>query len=293
MKKDIIFIKTCESCQINKKDSKSNKVRMVITTISERPFQKIAIDIVGFLPVTENRNKFIFTLQDDLTKFSYGKSIPNHEAITVASNLLTFITIFGIPETIFSDQVSDFTSVILKELNKLLKIKHVLSRPYHSQTTEINVKLAMFIYNTHIHKSTSFTPFELIFGHKAIIPSSLTSNLDFKYSYDDYYSNLKLKFNGSYKIARENLIKSKEKSKLYYDAKARKENFQVGNLVLLQNKQVKQALNKKLSSNFKGPFKIIKINENKTAQLEVKPNKFVAYHFNLLKPFFPGEQDHD
>lgn len=199
------FIKTCESCQINKTNTKPTKVKMEITTTSERPFQRIAVDIVGPLPLTEEGNKFIITLQDDLTKFSYAKAIPNHEASTIACKLVTFITLFGIPEAILSDQGSDFTSTVIKELNKLFKIRHVLSTPYHPQTNGalersyltlkdylkhyINqnqnnwdqyVELAMFTYNTHVHKSTNFTPFELIFGHKAIIPSSLSSNPEFR-----------------------------------------------------------------------------------------------------------------
>lgn len=318
MKKDIRkFIKTCESCQINKSNSKQNKAKMEITTTSERPFQRIAVDIVGPLPLTENGNRFIITLQDDLTKFSYAKPIPNHEAATIASKLLTFITLFGIPEAMLSDQGSDFTSSILKELNKLFKIC-VFSSPYHPQTNGalershltlkdylkhyINqnqndwdqyVELAMFTYNTHVHKSTSYTPFELIFGHKPVIPSSLTSNPEFRYSYDDYYSNLKLKFNKSYQIARDNLIRSKERSKIYYDSKSNEINYQVGSQVLLQTKQVKLGLNKKLSPNFKGPYKIVKINDNKTVDLEIKPNKCVTYHLNLIKPFFPDDTGHD
>ncbi|ERL95277.1 hypothetical protein D910_12543 [Dendroctonus ponderosae] len=45
---------------------------MEITTTSERPFQRLALDIVGPLPITESGNRFILTMQDDLTKYSYA-----------------------------------------------------------------------------------------------------------------------------------------------------------------------------------------------------------------------------
>ncbi|KAG5874593.1 hypothetical protein JTB14_035606 [Gonioctena quinquepunctata] len=94
---------------------------MEITTTSEKPFQSLAIDVVGPLSMTFNGNKFIITMQDELTKFSFTKATPNHEAETVANSLLEFITIYGIPESILSDQGSDFTSDLMKELTTFSK----------------------------------------------------------------------------------------------------------------------------------------------------------------------------
>lgn len=125
MKKDIkSFIKHCQSCQKNKSGNKLSKAPMQITTTSHRPFQRLAIDVVGPLPLTENGNRFIITMQCDLTKYFYAKAVQNHEAITVANTLLEFITIFGIPESILTDLGTDFCSNIMKELNKLFKITH-------------------------------------------------------------------------------------------------------------------------------------------------------------------------
>lgn len=250
-------------------------------------------------------------MQDDLTKYSYAVPVPNHEAKTIANELLKFITIFGIPECILSDQGTDFTSNTIKELNKLFKIKHILSSPYHPQTNGslershltlkeylkhyINerhtdwdeyVSLAMFTYNTHFHKSTNFTPHELLFGHKAVIPNTLNSKPEFKYTYDDYYSILKLRLQKSFEIARENILKSKENSKVNYDKKIKMYQYKIGEKVLVQNKNFKPGISKKLQPNYKGPYKIIKIFPNQTIKVQIKPNKTAVYHHNLLKPFF-------
>lgn len=78
---------------------------MEITTTSTEPFERIALDIVGPLPLTEKGNKFILTLQDDLTKFSQCYPIPNHEAVTIANQFVRqFICKFGIPQSILTDQ---------------------------------------------------------------------------------------------------------------------------------------------------------------------------------------------
>lgn len=310
MKTDIKnLIKSCQSCQINKTNHKPGKAPMEITTTSHFPFQRLGLDIVGPLPVTEQGNRFILTMQDDLTKYSYAVPIPDHEAKTIADSFVSFIALFGIPESILTDQGSDFTSNLFKEVNKLFKIKHILSSPYHPQTQgalershltlkdylkhyictqqtnwDEYVSLAMFSYNTHFHKSTQYTPFELIFGRKASIPNSLTMKPEFKYTYDDYYSNLKLKLNKSFEIAREKLISAKEKSKVHYDTKINKHNFKIGNLVYVYNKSIKKGISKKLQPNYKGPYKIIKINPNNSVALQIN-NKIITYHHNLLKPF--------
>lgn len=317
MKNDIKkFIRSCQSCQINKSNHKVVKAPMEITTTSERPFQRLAIDIVGPITLTENGNRFIVTMQDDLTKFSYAKPVPNHEAITIANCLLEFITIFGIPESLLSDNGSDFCSEVIKELNKLFKIKHVFSSPYHPQTNGalershqtlkeylkhyINqnqtnwdeyVQLAMFTYNTHIHRSTNLTPFELVFGHKAFIPKSICEKPEFRYSYDDYYSSLKSKLNKAHEIARERLVESKEKSKQYYDRNAKEISYKINDLVYILNKNIKPGLSKKLLPNYKGPYRITKVNKNKTVEVEIKTNKRATYHINLLKPFVSDDDD--
>lgn len=108
------------------KVSKRTKLPMKITTTSKRPFEKIFIDIVGPLTITYENNKYILTIQDDLTKYSGGVPLPDQEAKTVAKALVEkFICIFGIPECILSDQGTNFTSKLFSEVSRLLRIKRL------------------------------------------------------------------------------------------------------------------------------------------------------------------------
>ena len=316
MKKDIKkYVKRCPSCQVNKTNFRPSKAPMEITSTSNKPFERLALDIVGPLPQTLNDNRFILTMQDDLTKFSYAVPIQNHEAQTVATELSKFITLFGIPKTILTDQGTDFTSRLMKDLTKLFDTKHLLSSPYHPQTNGalershltlkdylkhyINGKqtdcdefiiFAMMAYNTHVHKSTGFTPYETLFGSKAYLPTSIIREPTLNYSYDDYIINLKQKLNYTQKIARDNLIQSKTNSNTYYDNKIVSHTYKVDDLVYILNKQNTPGLNKKLTPNYKGPYKITKVNSNNTVQIQ-KNRKLITYHTNLLKPSVSGDQD--
>jgi len=83
---------------------------MVITTTSSKPFEKIFLDILGPLVSTISGNTYILTMQDDLPKFSSGVPIPNHTANTVAEAFVVhFVCFHGIPETILTDQGTDFS----------------------------------------------------------------------------------------------------------------------------------------------------------------------------------------
>lgn len=316
MKRDIKnYIKQCPSCQVNKVNFKPPKAPMELTSTSKQPFEKLAIDVVGPLPQTINNNRFILTMQDDLTKYSYAVPIPNHEAQTIGNELSKFFCMFGIPKRILSDQGAEFNSKLMKELTKLFQTKHCLSSPYHPQTNGalershltlkdylkhyINdnqtnwdefIPFAMFAYNSHVHNSTKYTPYETLFGYKPFLPNSIIQEPKFNYSYDDYIINLQQKLNFSQKIARENLINSKIKSKKYYDTKINVHNYKLNDLVYILNKQTTPGLNKKLTPNYKGPYKITKIFHNKTVQIKMK-RKLVTYHVNQLKPFVSGNQD--
>lgn len=301
------YLKTCQSCQVNKTNRKPNKNPMEITTTSENPFDKIYLDIVGPLPLTLNGNKYILTIQDDLTKFSYAYPCENHESVTIANNLVKFISIFGIPSSILTDLGTDFNSSLMKDVVKLLQIKHLNTTPYHPQTNGalershstlkdylkhfINreqtnwdeyVHLAMYAYNTNIHNTTKFMPFQLIFGRDPRLPSSIVQSPEFKYTYDNYYDNLKHQLNKSFQIARENIDKSKTNSKTHYDAKTKIHEYNIGDLVYLENNANKKGISKKLSPNWLGPYKIIEIYKNQNVLLKIK-NKNSRVHSNRIK----------
>ena len=75
------------------------------------PMERIAIDILGPLPETPRRNKFILVVSDYFNKWTESYRIPNQEATTVAEKLVSeFICSFGVPRQLHSDQGTNFES---------------------------------------------------------------------------------------------------------------------------------------------------------------------------------------
>ncbi|XP_045479182.1 uncharacterized protein LOC123684075 [Harmonia axyridis] len=311
------YIKKCKICQQSKTDFKHNKSPMIITTTSTKFCEQIALDIVGPLPNTKNNNRFILTIQDDLTKFIQAYSLNTHDAKTVAIYFLKFCTQFGFPDRILTDQGVEFSSNIFKEINRLMSIKHKQSTPYHPQTqgslerTHLTLKdyfkcyinkdtdnwdeflnFATFTYNSSIHKSTQKTPYELVFGQRARIPSQINKPKPLA-NYSELATDITNKLKILRETARENLIKSKNKSKEYYDkSHNRTYAFSEGDLVLLYDNHSK-ATNKKLNPNYKGPYKIEQIHNNQTASLRISRTKLKTYHFNQLKPYVISDENED
>lgn len=300
------YIKSCKSCQINK-PGRSSKMPMAITSTSSRPFEKIALDIVGPIhPISVRNNNCILTLQDDLTKYSVAVPLPNQESETIAQAFIEyFICIYGAPESILTDQGSNFQSELFKSIVKLLKAKQIKTSPYHPQTNgalekshlslanylrsytendQLNwdtwVPFAMFCYNTTPHSVTKFTPYELVFGHKPSIPHSFMKSPEPLYNYDDYMKEFKYRMQISHKLAKENISNSKSISKNYYDKSLNPVKFDSNDLVLLKNENKKG----KLAPLWLGPYKVVQsISKENTVVQVGKLRKTV--HNNRLKHF--------
>lgn len=100
---------------------------MEITSTSHHPFERLAIDIVSPLPQTINNNRFILTMQDDLSKYSYAACIPNHESQNHSIKTCKILLCFRRPYKHFIRSRYRLPQKLIKDLTKLHNTKHVFS----------------------------------------------------------------------------------------------------------------------------------------------------------------------
>merc|ERR1712044_52829 len=98
------------------------------------PMERIALDISGPWPVTRNGNKYILVATDHFTKWSEAWAIPDQEAQTVAKTFVNqFVTRFGAPMMIHTDQGRNFESKLFKSMGRLLGVKKTRTLAYFPQ----------------------------------------------------------------------------------------------------------------------------------------------------------------
>lgn len=164
--------------------------------------------------------------------------VPTKEAAVLARALVyNFILIYGSFLEIRTDQGSEYNNEVMERICKLLEIQQNFSTAYHPQSIgalERNhrclneylrcftnahqtdwddwVKFYEFTFNTTPHTEHGYTPYELVFGRKAILPQNsqnLNSTIEPIYNFNQYDAELKLRLQNSIQIARDNLIKKK------------------------------------------------------------------------------------
>jgi hypothetical protein len=146
------------------------------------------------------------------------------------------------------------------------------------------IQFATHVYNVTAHRATGYTPFELLFGYRARVPSSLQEHPTPTYNNDDYVSELKGRMQAAHAIAREKLVESKIRSKRDYDRKTVQIAVKEGDKVLLFDESVRRGRSKKLSAQWIGPYTVLAV-EGVNATIKRGRNS-VRVHLNLLKPFY-------
>lgn len=300
------LVKNCPICQ-TKKHSNQRKIPMTITDTGSSRFQRVFMDIVGPYPQAYSGNKYILTVQDDLTKFLEAFPLPDKSAYTVARSLVEkFFLKYHFPSILVSDCGTEFLNKIQESVCKLLKIKQITSAPYHHQTIgglenshkslgnylrsftdndsqnwDLWLPYFTYAYNSTVHFATGYAPFELVLGENNCLPDAgLTRSSDVSYDLDDYAQELKSRLKIALDDAKQHQIEEKTKRKIKYDNKfdTKMKNIQIGDYILLKNHS-----GSKLEGIFKGPYEVVGVEENNVS-IKIK-NKIKKYNINDIKIF--------
>lgn len=258
---------------------------MEITTAAVKPVESVELDLVGPLPEDEKENKYILTIQCRFSKYIVACPIPNKRSQTVANAFVEkFILIYGVPNIILTDRGKEFTSELMTQFCKLLDITQMQSTAFHHQTLgmaenshknlgeylRINanikagnwsdwIKYWCFGYNTSVHISTTYTPYELMFGKVCRVPTTINEETEQNSiigpNYEEFVNELRRRLSVAWIDAgvRNEIVKQKRKER--YDVYTKEREYKVGDKIL-----VKKEIGNKLSNLFDGPYEIVGVN---------------------------------
>ncbi|CAK9816796.1 Retrovirus-related Pol polyprotein from transposon 412 [Anthophora quadrimaculata] len=315
MENDIVeFVKGCESCQREKLIRIRSKEPAIIPDTPHEPNDKIAMDILGPLTPTNRDNKYILSIQDVLTKYLVLIPLKTIDTATIIDELLRhYIYIFSAPKHILTDQGSNFISKLMQEFETQFQIRHIKTTAFHPESNgslerthstilnlirtcmrdknnewDENLQLVCMGFNTAVHESTGYTPFELTFGHKANLPSTIASTP--LLSQEELFKHWKQKHNAYIHKARYNLEKTKEKTQRRTNQNIIRTQpvFNVGDYVFLHNDNVRK---NKLEPEWLGPYLILGTS-SPTYTIKLDDTRTAKIHGNRLKPCifrFPDE----
>ena len=116
----------CRSCEKCQKSSPRGirRAPLIPLPIIDTPFKRIAMDIVGPLPRSTSGKRFILVICDYGPRYPEAIALRSIDAHRIAKELISFFARVGVPEEILTDQGTNFTSQLLQEVYRLLRIKN-------------------------------------------------------------------------------------------------------------------------------------------------------------------------
>lgn len=309
----------CRSCMA----CKTSKATNINTTplmgsqkkFCDHPWQLITLDYVGpFPPSGKSRNTCLLVLTDVFTKFVLIQPFRQATAATLVQFLEQAVfLLFGVPETILTDNGTQFTS---KEFGNLLQhygVKHWLTPSYHPQvnntervnrviTTAIratikgahrnwsdNLQQIANAIRTSVHESTKYTPYFLTFGRNQI-----SNGQEYERMRGTTLNNKNVDLTDSdreklYQQVRKNLADAYQKQSKYYNLRSNRNapTYQVGEKVLKRNTLLSDKAKgycAKLGPKFV-PAIVIKTLGDSYELEDLNGHPLGIFHANFLKKF--------
>ena len=254
------WTKECQRCLLRK--SPTNNRAPLVNIVTTYPLELVCMDYLTLEPAKGVGNILVIT--DHFTKYALAIATKNQTAKTTAEVFFEhFITNYGIPTRIHSDQGACFESEIIKELCKITGMKKSHTTPYHPMgnpiperfnrtllnmlgTLELDKKTdwkkylpsLTYAYNCTRHETTKISPHELMFGRKPRLPIDSLFDTPVEdvssQTTKEYIEGLKKRMKATQDIVNKVMEQARIKMKAGYDKKARSAQICVGDKVLVK-----------------------------------------------------------
>ena len=305
------FVRDCADCLIKIQQVKlKNTVHHPV--ITGYPGERLHVDLVGPLPETPQGDKYLLTCQDAFTRFAWAYPIRNKEASTTARILVDkFISVYGCPQGIHSDQGTEFKNELWTEICDRLRIRKTTTPAYNPQSNPVerwhrtlnqllrvfmdrddpawkrHVPMACLAFNTKINASTGVSPFEAFFGRKARLPLDLIFPPPGRRygSVSEQVKETLDRFSTMYEYMQETNRGVISRNAKLYTGKI--DQFQLGDLVWCYTSRRLPGKPLKITDQWTGPYTVVE--RPSDVIIIIKPTDYegkkVAVHVSRLSPY--------
>ena len=298
-----LWISSCKFCSERKSQGMHRKQEADLN--ANYPFHKVSLDITGPLPRGLQGEQYILGIIDNFSKFVSLVPLKRATAETVAHALYSkWVTLFGIPDVIHTDRGTEFENQVMYNLCNFLGIRKSKSSPYWPQGNSVVERLfrtvkdmlsttmksrnqnwvsilpsVEFALRCTVHRSTNFSPYEIIFGRKMRTPfskvDSKSQSVKNNNTVCDFVKEIKHNNDVVHREIRNDqklkLMKKTEKEILY----------PMGTMVMAKILPPVRGLN---NPRYSGPYKIIVRKGKWNYTLEDETGKKIERNFHHLKP---------
>ena len=177
--------RACQDCHASKV---ARHVKAPLSRRSEPDcrFTSLHVDLVGPLPQSEGM-RYIFTIIDRFSRWIEAIPLPTMTAADCAQALLRhWVSRYGVPSDITSDQGRQFTSDLWRDLHRSLGIKSLRTTSYHPQANGMVERLHRTVKERIMARSSTadwmtHLPFVLLGIRSAVREDSGTSPAELLY----------------------------------------------------------------------------------------------------------------
>ncbi|KAK9874212.1 hypothetical protein WA026_002568 [Henosepilachna vigintioctopunctata] len=310
------WCRKCTTCAATKGPPKKTHGKMEKYNVG-LPFERIAVDVAGPFPTTNDGNKYILVAMDYFSKWPEAYALPNQETQTIARTLVDqFISRYGVPLELHSDQGRNFESDVFKKVMEILNIRKTRTTPLHPQSDGMverfnrtmeqylskvvadhqkdwdkHLPVLLMAYRGSVHDTTGHTPAKVLFGRELRLPCDLLfgSPEEVRLEVGTYADELRLHLNQIHELVRDKIEASTDRMKTRYDLKANSVGFKEGDLVWLYNPQRKKGISPKLTQAWEGAYKVMKRINDVVYRIQRTPrSKPKVVHLDRLAKYYEG-----
>ena len=316
MYKDVYeHVHSCKECQQAKRAYKAKPAPLHPLPIGDI-FSRWHVDILGPLPETSKKEKYVLVLVDSYTKWCEAFPLKTQTSYEIKDCLFEHFARYGAPACLMSDRGANFLSKIVAALCELFQVKRLHTSSYHAmgngQCERFNSVIGrglrtyldehqdnwssylqgiLMAYRAAPVTSTKYSPYFLVFGREMLLPFdvSLKPKESLGKNVQEHLTEILNNLEEARKIATANMQKAQEKYKEQYDKSSAETHFLPGDKVLVYNPHVPKGRASKLWKKWTGPYYITQQGPNHTFQLRLCSDNSALkalVHANRLKHFF-------